>query len=109
MLQSVARSTKTEKNFRVDCFYKLLSQGYSRGQLVEYAANEWGVSERSADNYAAEARQKLLADADMARPAWLAEALARLRSYEQGAAKRGQYQVAVNSVAQQARLIGIDT
>ena len=109
MLQPVKRSTKTEKNFRVDTVYKLLSQAYSRGQVVEFAANEWGVSERSADNYMAEAREKLDRDADMARPAWLAEALARLRTYEQSAHKRGQNQVAINALQLQAKLIGMDT
>jgi hypothetical protein len=44
----------------------------------------------------------------MARPAWLAEALGRLRRYEQAAYKRGQCQVALNSVALQAKLIGMD-
>ena len=103
------RSTKAQKEFRVGTVYKLLGQGYSRGQIIEYVSENFGLGERSADNFIADARDKLLSDADMARPAWLAEALARLRTYEQAAAKRGQLQVALNSVQAQARLIGMDT
>ena len=45
----------------------------------------------------------------MERPAWIAEALQRLRTYEQAAYKKRQNQVtAINSVQAQAKLIGID-
>jgi hypothetical protein len=104
----VARSTATETKFRVDAVYKLLSEAWSRQQIVQFAAKEWGVSDRQADTYIQRARELLLADAEMQRPAWLAEALQRLRTYEQSAYKRGQCQVAVNALTAQARLIGID-
>ena len=103
------RSTKAQKEFRVGTVYKLLGQGYSRGQIIEYVAENFGLGERSADNFIADARDKLLSDADMARPAWLAEALARLRTYEQSAHKRGQNQVAINALQLQAKLIGMET
>ena len=105
----MGRSTKVEKNFRVDTVYKLLSEGNSRGQIQQFAANQWKVSERQVDVYIAEARDKLLADAEMERPAWVAEALQRLRTYEQAAYKSRQNQVAINAVQAQARLIGLDT
>ena len=104
----MARSTATETKFRVDAVYKLLADGWSRGQIVQFASDEWGVTDRQADTYIARAREILLADADMQRPAWLAEALSRLRNYEQQAAKRGQLSVAVNSVQTQAKLIGFE-
>ncbi len=104
----MGRSTATETKFRVDAVYKLLSEAWSRQQILLYAATEWGVSSRMADEYIARARQLLLADAEMQRPAWLAEALARLRNYEQQAARRGQMQTAVNALGMQAKLIGID-
>ena len=105
----MGRSTKVEKNFRVDTVYKLLSEGNSRGQIIQFAANQWNVSDRQVDTYIAEARDKLLADAEMERPAWVAEALQRLRTYEQAAYKNKQNQVAINAVQAQARLIGLDT
>ena len=103
----MARSTATETKFRVDAVYKLLSEAQSRTQIVQFAANEWGVSDRQADTYIQRARELLTADADMARPAWLAEALQRLRTYEQAAASRGQYQTAISSLTLQAKLIGM--
>jgi allantoicase len=104
----VGRSTATETKFRVDAVYKLLSEAWSRQQILLFAATEWGVSQRMADEYIARARELLLADAEMQRPAWLAEALGRLRNYEQQAARRGQMQVAINALGVQAKLIGIE-
>ena len=104
----MGRSTKVEKNFRVDTVYKLLSEGNSRGQIQQFAATQWNVSERQIDQYIADAREKLLADAEMERPAWVAEALQRLRTYEQAAYKSRQNQVAINAVQAQAKLIGLE-
>ncbi len=105
----MGRSTKVEKNFRVDTVYKLLSEGNSRGQIIQFGTSQWNVSDRQVDTYIADAREKLLADAEMERPAWVAEALQRLRTYEQAAYKSRQNQVAINAVQAQAKLIGLDT
>ena len=105
----MGRSTKVEKNFRVDTVYKLLSEGNSRGQIIQFGSSQWNVTDRQIDTYIAEAREKLLADAEMERPAWVAEALQRLRTYEQAAYKSRQNQVAINAVQAQAKLIGLDT
>ena len=104
----MGRSTATETKFRVDAVYKLLAEAWSRQQILLFAANEWGISGRMTDEYIARARELLLKDAEMQRPAWLAEALGRLRTYEQAAFRRGQCQVAVNALITQARLIGIE-
>ena len=104
----MARSTKVETEHRINAVYKLLSQGNSRGQVLQFVTEKWGVSERTVDMYMARAREKLLADCEMERPAWIAEALQRLRTYEQAAYKEKQNQTAINSVQAQAKLIGID-
>lgn len=104
----MGRSTKVEKNYRVDTVYKLLSEGHSRGQILQFGSSEWGVTDRQVDTYIAEAREKLLADAEMERPAWVAEALQRLRVYEQAAYKQKQNQTAINAVQAAAKLIGIE-
>jgi len=103
------RSTKVEKEFRINTVYKLLSEGQSRGQILQFGADTWGISERAMDQYIAWSRDKLLKDAEMERPAWVAEALQRLRTYEQAAYKSRQNQVAINAVQAQAKLIGLDT
>ena len=46
-------------------------------------------------------------DCQLTRQQFLAEALDRLRTYEIAASKRGQLQVATNSVRLQAELIGL--
>ena len=104
----MGRSTKVETEHSINTVYKLLSEGYSRGQVVQFCSERWGVTDRQGDTYMARAREKLLADCEMERPAWIAEALQRLRTYEQAAFKEKQNQTAINSVQAQAKLIGID-
>jgi hypothetical protein len=59
------------------------------------------------DELIARARDALAKDCEMTRPAYLAEVLARLRSYEQQAARRGQLMVAITSVRLQTELVGL--
>ena len=100
--------TKAESILRTQEVYGYLSHGYSRAQILQQVS-DWGLTDRMVDNYIAKARDLLTEDCNVARPAYLAELLQRLRTYEIAAAKRGQYQVAVNSATTQARLIGLDT
>ena len=101
------RSTKSEKEFRISTVYGQLCDGWARFQIVQFAAETWDVSERSADRYIEWARERIDQDCSLSRQAFLAECLQRLRNYEQQAAKRGQMQVATNSVRLQAELVGL--
>ena len=105
----MARSTKLEAEHRVNACYKLLAEGQSRTQIVVFCADKFGIGERQSENYIARAREKLLEDAEMERPAWVAEALLRLRTYEQAAYKQKQNQTAINAVQAAAKLIGLET
>ena len=102
------RVTKAEATLRTQEVYGLLSHGHSRSQILHETA-DWGLSVRQVETYIQRARELLEKDCEIARPAYLAELLQRLRTYEIAAAKRGQYQVAVNSATQQAKLIGLET
>ena len=104
----MGRSTKVETEHRINAVYKLLSEGQSRSQVIQFCSEKWGVTDRTADQYMQRAREKLLEDCEMERPAWIAEALQRLRTYEQAAYKQKQNQTAINSIQAQAKLIGID-
>ena len=104
----MAKSTKVEVNHRVNACYKLLAEGKSRTQILLFCSEEYGVSERQGETYLSRAREKLLEDAEMERPAWVAEALLRLRNYENAAFKEKQNQTAINAVQAAAKLIGID-
>ena len=105
---NLARSTAAEVNFRVDTVYGLLTEGQSRGQIVQFGSNQWKCSARQVDEYIQRARIRLEEDAAMTRPSWIAEALGRARTYEQSAYKRGQTQVALNAIQLQAKLIGLE-
>lgn len=107
-ISTLARSTAAEVNFRIDTVYGLLTEGQSRGQIVQFCAKQWNIDNRQADNYIKRARIRLEEDAAMTRPSWIAEALGRARTYEQSAYKRGQTQVALNAIQLQAKLIGLE-
>ena len=102
------RVTKAEAILRTQEVYGYLSHGYSRSQIIHETA-DWGLSTRQIETYIQKARELLEEDCNIARPAYLAELLQRLRTYEIAAAKRGQYQVAVNSAQAQAKLVGLDS
>ena len=104
----MAKSTKIEVYHRVNTCYKMLAEAKSRTQILRFCSDKWGITERQAETYLARAREKLLEDVEMERPAWISEALARLRTYEQAAYNQKQNQTAINSVQAQAKLIGID-
>ena len=94
----MAKSTKAAKEFRVNTVYKMLTDGASRSQILQFCSDEWNISTRQGDNYIAEARVKCEQDCTISRQELgLAEAIVGLRSIRQQAEKRGQYQVAVNT------------
>ena len=103
----MARSTAAETDFRIKAVYGLLCDGKSRGEIVQFAADQWGLKTRMTDELIARAREALAKDCEMARPAYLAEVLARLRNYEQQAAKKGQLQTAINAIRLSAELVGL--
>ena len=106
-MQVAKKSTMAEKKFRISTVYGHLCNGWSRGQIIQFCEDEWGIGESMCDRYIAEAREKIDQDCNISRQAFLAECLERLRNYEQQAAKRGQMQVATNSVKLQAELVGL--
>ena len=106
-IANVGRSTAAETTFRVNTVYGLLCDGKSRGEIVQFAAENWQLKDRMADELIARARVALEKDAELSRPAFLAEVLGRLRNYEQQAARRGQLMVAVNCVRLQCELVGL--
>ena len=97
---------RSERDARADGL-QALSDAYTNQQIFQFASENWDVGSRMAENYIREAREMLAEDCKITRQAYLAEVLARLRNYEQQASKRGQLQVATNSVRLQAELVGL--
>ena len=102
------RSTAATKEFRVATIYKMLTDGKPRSEIVRFCAEEWSIASRQVDNYIRDARTKLEEDCTISRQEFLAEAIVGLRSIRQQAEKRGQYQVAVNTVRLMTELVGLD-
>ena len=104
----MGRSTKAAKEFRVNTVYKLLVDGKSRADIIQFGSEEWQVSDRQIDTYIADARVKIEHDCTISRQEFLAETIVGLRSIRQQAERRGQLQVAVNSMRLMTELVGID-
>ena len=101
------KSTNAEAQFRTNTVYGLLVDGRSRADIIQFAAENWQISDRQADTYIQKARVKIEQDCELSRPQFLAEALAGLRSIRQQAERRGQMQVAINALRLQAELVGL--
>jgi hypothetical protein len=75
----MGKASEHETFTRVHEVYCLLVRGASRYRVCQYAAEKWGVSERQAERYLADARKLLLRDAEQQRPEWLATTLGTLQ------------------------------
>jgi hypothetical protein len=102
------KSTNLQIQERVNTVYQLLIKSYSRFEIVQYAAKEWGVADRQADEYLFRARQLIAKDSEIERPEWLAAAIARLVEYEKRAGREENLQVAIKALETQAKLLRFD-
>ena len=75
----MAKASEHEILTRVHDVYCMLVRGASRYRVIRHASEKWGVGERQAENYIAEARKLLMRDAEIQRPEWLATNLAILQ------------------------------
>lgn len=99
------KATNVEIDERVNATYDLLLRAYSRAQILRYAAETWGVADRTAETYISRARQLMQLDAELERPQWLAAAIARLQEYERRASDNNQLGVALKALEDQVRLL----
>ena len=107
MAKRSQKPTKNEKLLRVDTVYQMLVDGKSRADVLRNCSELWEVSERTADNYIAEAREKLEQDCRMSREAFMAEALAGYRSIRAQAERRGQLMVSKVTLDAMVNLVGL--
>ena len=94
---------------RRNTIYQLLADAMTNEQIIQFAAENWELGRRQTEAYIKDAREMQMADCQLTRQAYLAEVLHRLRKIEQQASKRGQLQVATNSVRLQAELVGLNS
>lgn len=98
------RSTQLETQDRAARFARIIASGGRRSDCVRFAAENWGVSERSCDKYLAMARDKLKADWDIERPQMVADLLSQCSTLQMEARRAGQYHIALGAINTAAKL-----
>ena len=108
MAKKYRKSTNAEITERVNTVYSHLIKSHSRFDILQYAAEHWDVSVRSADEYIARARKLIEQDSAITRPQFLAAAIRRLAEYEKKSMNDDQIGTAIKALETQARLLKFD-
>jgi hypothetical protein len=72
------RTNATEAELRVTAVYEYLLGGYSRADILQFAAKQWGLERRQTDTYIKRAREIIIATQEANRDYYLAESMLRL-------------------------------
>ena len=99
------KSTNIEIDERINTVYKLLLEGNSRTQILQYGADTWGLKSRQLEEYIKLARDHQRLDAELERPEWLHESLCALKDIQRKATSKSQYSTALKAIELQARLL----
>ena len=99
--------TKAGIDLRVQKFARIIAKGGRRSDCLRYAAENWGVSVRTVDNYLKKARQQLKADWDIERPQMVADLLAQCSTIQMEARRAGQYHIALGAINTAAKLASL--
>ena len=98
------KSDRAEIDRRVHTIVKLLSSAKTNSYIFRYAADEWGVTSRTAERYLAEARQIIRADYSVERSDFLGSRLALLDEIIEQSIRCKQHSNAVGALKLQAQL-----
>ena len=98
------KGTQAETIFRAQRFARIIANGGRRSDCDRYAAEYWGVGERSVAKYLQIAREELKKDWDMERPQMIADLLAQCSTLQMEARRSGQYHIALGAINTAAKL-----
>ena len=98
------KGTQAETIVRAQRFARIIANGCRRSDCVRYAAENWGVGERSVAKYLQIAREELKKDWDMERPQMIADLLAQCSTLQMEARRSGQYHIALGAINTAAKL-----
>jgi hypothetical protein len=98
------KGTKAETIVRSQKFARIIANGGRRSDCVRYASENWGVGERTVDEYLKLARDELKKDWDMERPQMIADLLAQCSTLQMEARRSGQYHIALGAINTAAKL-----
>lgn len=100
-----AQRDSVELEARAQILAKILIRGGKRSDCVLYAAENWGVGERQAQNYLTRARELIRADwSDVERDQMMAEILSQYSTLQVEAREQGQLHVALGCIHGAAKL-----
>ena len=102
------RATKVDKADRILTFVRLISNGAVTSELVHFAARNWGLSERQAKAYIAEARRTIVEDIDIDRKQVVAELMHTSKTVIKAALKNGELNNAIGGMNVLIRLGGLE-
>jgi len=104
-----AKATNAEKKRRVNTIGDLLMMGTSRAEILQYAADKsgWGVSERTIDEYIAEATEQFRRISDYNREEQVGKAIRRLEMLFLRAMKVQDFQRALATQRELNLLLGL--
>jgi len=106
-LMANKRCTQVEKKFRIARITRMLANGATRQDLVQYAAQEWGLGKRRVDEMIAEARKELEEDYNLDRQAFTALLLSQLSVIQKKAMEQSNLQAALGCINTAAKLAKI--
>ena len=98
------KGTQAETVIRAQRFARIIANGGRRSDCVRYASENWGVGERTVDEYLKLAREELKKDWDMERPQMIADLLAQCSTLQMEARRSGQYHIALGAINTAAKL-----
>lgn len=98
------KGTQAETIVRSQKFARIIANGGRRSDCVRYASENWGVGERTVDEYLKLARNELKKDWDMERPQMIADLLAQCSTLQMEARRSGQYHIALGAINTAAKL-----
>lgn len=89
---------------RAATFARIIASGGRRSDCLRHAAENWGVAERTCDEYLALARAQLKADWDIERPQMIADLLSQCSTLQMEARQAGQFHIALGAINTAAKL-----
>ena len=101
------RCTAAEKQFRTMRFARMIANGATRSDLLQYGAQEWGLSSRMVDEYRSFAMKELEEDWNFDRQAYAAVLLSQLNIVHKKSMEGGNLAVTlgcINTAAKIAKL-----
>ena len=103
------KTTQAEVEMRVARLGRIIANGGKRSDCIRYAAENWGVSERTVDRYLMKVSEQFKGDWNIERPELMAVILTQYSSIHMEARRTGQLHIALGATNAMARLAALIT